>query len=337
MVTYRFYLVSIVAFFLALAVGVVVGSVLDEGISRSLKDRLESVQGNLDSTVAAIDQKNDEITDLSSYAEASAPFAVSDSVVGTTTLVVAEPGLATGPVEDLVLRLRQGGSHVEGIVWLDPRWDLADADDRSRVAELLGTTETSADKLRAEVWARVLGPGAPGAPGTTASTTAPTPPPTTAAAGTGGAAAGEPVALFASPLLTSLEDAGLVRLVRLDGDDGAGGAALQAVAVTGTESTLAPPGSAAVAVAEEAAANGLPAVLAEQFVKSSRKGAPARGDLVGAARDDSTARFSTVDDLDLVAGRVAAVLALADLRNGVVGQYGYGPDAEGVLPRWLGP
>jgi hypothetical protein len=336
MVTFRFYLVSIVAFFLALAVGVVVGSVLDEGISRSLKDRLESVQGNLDSTVAAIDQKNDEITDLSSYAEASAPFAVSDSVVGTTTLVVAEPGLATGPVEDLVLRLRQGGSHVEGIVWLDSRWDLANADDRSRVAQLLGTTETSADKLRAEVWARVLGPGAPGAPGTTDSTAAPTPPPTTAA-GTGGAAAGEPVALFASPLLTSLEDAGLVRLVRLDGDNGAGGAALQAVAVTGTESTLAPPGSGAVAVVEAAAGSGLPAVLAEQYVKSSRQGAPARGDLVGAARAGSTARFSTVDDLDLVAGRVAAVLALADLRNGVVGQYGYGPDAEGVLPRWLGP
>ena len=41
---------------------------------------------------------------------------------------------------------------------------------------------------------------------------------------------------------------------------------------------------------------------------------------------------STVDDLDLVQGRVATTLALADLRTGVRGHYGYGDDADSAMP-----
>ena len=40
--------------------------------------------------------------------------------------------------------------------------------------------------------------------------------------------------------------------------------------------------------------------------------------------DALAAIVSTVDDLDLVQGRVAAVLALQELADGVVGHYGYG-------------
>ena len=57
MVTFRFYLVSTVAFFLAMAVGVVVGSVLDEGLVTSLENRLDTVEANLDETAALIDDK----------------------------------------------------------------------------------------------------------------------------------------------------------------------------------------------------------------------------------------------------------------------------------------
>ena len=46
--------------------------------------------------------------------------------------------------------------------------------------------------------------------------------------------------------------------------------------------------------------------------------------------------FSTVDDLEMVAGRVATVLALAQIREGVVGRYGYGDGVDGVLPPWQG-
>jgi Copper transport outer membrane protein, MctB len=337
MVTFRFYLVSIVAFFLALAVGVVVGSVLDEGISNSLQDRLERVEGNLDDTVASIDDKNREIDDLQRYAEDSAPFAVEGRLDGTSTLVVAEPGLDAGPVEDLVLRARQAGSHVEGIVWLDPRWDLTDDEDKGRFAEIADGAGTSVEQLQRGVWSDLL-----------AAAAAPTgdvdPTTTTVADGDGADApsttvpAGPPLDLFANELLAQLEEGGFLRLVRLDGDDAVGGSELTVVAVTGRESELSVPGSAAIDVAEESASLDLPVVLAEIYVDDENADeAPERGVIVRGAASRSGAGFSTVDDLELVAGRVAAALALSDQRAGVVGHFGYGPDVDGVLPRWPGP
>jgi hypothetical protein len=61
---------------------------------------------------------------------------------------------------------------------------------------------------------------------------------------------------------------------------------------------------------------------------------PARGTVAGVVRgeDDLSDAVSTVDDLDLVQGRVATTLALADLRAGVRGHYGYGPGADRPVP-----
>jgi hypothetical protein len=339
MVTFRFYLVSIVAFFLALAVGVVVGSVLDEGISNSLQDRLERVEANLNDTVASIDDKNREIDELERYVEASAPFAVQDRLVGTSTLVVAEPGLEAGPVEDLVVRLRQAGSHVSGIVWLEPRWALTEDEDRGRFAEIVDAADVSVDDLHEAAWAEVLAQGeTDGAEGSVPGTTDPNDPAasTTTLPETD---AGDALDLFEDPVLVALADGGFLRLVEIDGDDASGGAELGVVSVTGSESDLAVPGSAAVDLAEQAAALEVPSVLAELYVDTSGddEDPPSRGMVAAAAAERTTLRFSAVDDLDLIAGRVATVLALDDQRVGLVGRYGYGPDVDGVLPRWPRP
>jgi hypothetical protein len=49
------------------------------------------------------------------------------------------------------------------------------------------------------------------------------------------------------------------------------------------------------------------------------------------------ARSSTVDDLDLVDGRVATILAAADLGRGVNGRFGYGAGVSGPVPEWWTP
>ena len=41
---------------------------------------------------------------------------------------------------------------------------------------------------------------------------------------------------------------------------------------------------------------------------------------------------STIDDVDLVQGRVASALALAVLARGVVGAYGIGAGAQSTVP-----
>lgn len=353
MVTFRFYVVSLVAFFLALAVGVLVGSVLDGRIADGLQARLASVERSLDETVAAIDAKNVEIEQFERYVEASAPYAVQDRLASTSAVVVAEDGVDAGAVEDLVLRLRQAGSDVAGILWLEARWDLLEADDLAAAAELAGIDSEDPAEIRAALWDQLLvaatpepestttttSPGAPvpgsSPPGTGATTTPPsttTTPPTTITT-----EAPDDSLLAERPPLSGAIEAGLVRFQRIDGESGTQGGEPLVVAVTGTASALSDPGALTAELAGRSSAAGVRTVLAE-VGEPPEEGAPVeRGLLVAEALAEGPVEFSTVDNMELIAGRVAVVLALADLTEGAVGRFGYGPDVDDVLPPWPGP
>jgi hypothetical protein len=340
MVTFRFYLVSVVAFFLALAVGVVVGSVLDDGISRGLQERLDGVEKNLDATVALVDGKNREIAQLQEFARAVAPFAGEDRLDDTSTLVVAEPGIPNQAVEDLVGSLRSAGSSVEGVLWLEASWSLGDDESRRRFEEIAGDSGLTVEQLHADAIDAILAEattsgtgGVPGDEGTTEGN------PEDTVAGSvpdeGGAGTeSRSLDFFDSPLLAQLQEAGFLRVVPLGGGEATQpGSNANVVAVTGAESRLEVPGSAAADVANAAGALGIPAVLAEVEDPDDDQ---ARGEIVMGAVEVASSPFSTVDDLELVAGRVATVLALQQGRGGVVGRYGYGSGADGVLPPWPG-
>lgn len=353
MVTFRFYVVSTVAFFLALAVGVVVGSVLDGRIADSLQDRLGNVERSLDETVALMDDKNVEIDEMQRYIESSAAFAVQGRLEESATMVVAESGLDAGAVEDLVRRLRQAGSRVEGIVWLEQRWDLDDPADREAVDALLTEPADGSDAadLREALWRELLAEAAPATTDETTTTTtmtttsaptettSPDPAPTTTAPTTTTTVLDRSPLLFDTSTLRDLADAGLVRLQQVDGDAEGDATTLHLVAVTGTSSTLSTPGDRAIELVRSAADRGVPSVLAEVPAQVEDGEQIERGTIIARALETSPVRFSTVDDLDLVAGRVATALALDDLTRStpVVGRYGYGPDVDGILPPWQGP
>ena len=343
MVTFRFYLVSIVAFFLALAVGVVLGSVLDGGISDSLKDRLARVEANLNDTVASIDEKSAEIKDLQEYVDASAPFAVEGQLPETTAVVVIEPGIELGPVQDLVLRLRQSGASVAGILALEPSWNLKDKADREQLALIAEAADVSVAQLQGAVWDLILRPAEAGSANASSTTTTTT----TLAAGQDPGSTVPVTTTVPAPsldisnnaVLKQLQEAGFVKLLNVDGTDGAGGQRLSLFVVTGTNSSLGKPGSASGELVEAASALKIPTVLAELFVPAppEQENPAQRGDILRSAVAGRELTISTVNDLDLVAGRVAAVLAAADLQKGTSGNFGYGPGVDGVLPQWLGP
>jgi hypothetical protein len=107
----------------------------------------------------------------------------------------------------------------------------------------------------------------------------------------------------------------------------------RAVVVTGTNSEFAGTDMTVETVSAFVDVDA-PTVAGEVYVTSDQPDAPERGAAVAPVRtnDGLSATVSTVDDLDLVAGRVATVLALQDLVNGVVGHYGYGNGATSSLP-----
>ena len=303
MVTFRFYLVSLVAVFLALAMGVVVGSTL---IDRAIVDRLDrsvkSVSDRLDRQRDENARLRDEIQRLEDYADSTAPEVVEGALDGGAVAVVAERGVDADVVEATVATLQQAEGSVPGILWLEPGWSLAEDGDRARMAEVLDVPDNGAGRLRDRAWGRLV------------------------TALQGGSVQGDPLQDLAEGGFITYQDVGDVET----GVDALDGVGEQVVLGSGPESQLAP--DLTLAMGRGLVRAGVPAVLAEAWQESDD--GPTRGTVAGLVRDqdDLADSVSTVDDLDLVQGRVATTLALADLRAGVRGHYGYGDDADRALP-----
>lgn len=348
MVTFRFYLVSLVAFFLALAVGVVLGSALDGRISASLKDRLERVESNLDSTVDLIDQKNDQIASLEKYSDASIPFAVEGRLDGTATLIVAQSGVNADQVADVVAAVRQAGSSTPGILWVDKSWDPSSRDFISRVEKSFGKTKESLTRENVEnyIWEGVLselGAIVPNADDTT-TTTAPTtsvdpttivdsdpnatPPTTDVPAPTILA----PATWWEQPLLKQLAENSVLRLQTIgQGSSEEVSGRLNVIAIIGSESDVEAHNSDVASLGKAAVRVGLSTLIGEANPVGDEDSAkdPALKSLIEAIGSEN---LSTVQSIEEPAGRVAAVVALQRAAEGQFGRFGRGSLASSLLP-----
>ncbi len=105
--------------------------------------------------------------------------------------------------------------------------------------------------------------------------------------------------------------------------------AARALVVTGTDSRLVSTG-VTLQLARALVGSGVPTVVSEVYDDhDGAAGTPERAASIADIRSDDalSKTVSTVDDLELVQGRVTAVLALETVADGTVGHYGYGRGA----------
>ncbi|MEZ5169715.1 MAG: copper transporter [Acidimicrobiia bacterium] len=307
MINFRFHLVSLIAVFLALALGIVIGSTLiDRAIVDALRNRIDTVESNLDDRVAANDALRSEVDRQQEYVDGSAPYALDGRLSEVPVVVLAAAGVDDDIVSDTVDALRQAGGSVPGIVWLTDAWSLDSDDEVEALASALAAGSTSPSGVR-ELGLRTLANEV----------------------GAGGDA----------PAFDALADAGFVEFAPV-GDVAPDPAAITAegarvVLIDGHGSSVDGPAWIEPLIAELTAV-GRPTVLAQITGPDEDSGGPGSVALV---RDDEIlgAAVSTVDDLGLVEGRVATALALEALGEGRVGHYGYGPGADSAVPVFVGP
>jgi hypothetical protein len=126
-ISFRFHVVSITAVFLAIAIGVVVGSTyVDRAIVGNLERRIETVRGNLDDRLDETERLGGQLDDMNEYADASAAFAVSGRLEDDTALVLAVRGVDDEPVQRALDLAAQAGATAPGVLWVEPRWALED-------------------------------------------------------------------------------------------------------------------------------------------------------------------------------------------------------------------
>ena len=311
MVDFRYHLVSIIAVFLALAVGIVLGTTALKGpVLDDLRDnikRLSSDKRVLESEVGTL---RGQVNVADDFAATVGPGLVRGTLADQRVLLVTTPDTPADLVQRVITLLGESGASVTGQLRVLPT--MSDPE-RAKVVEDLVAEVVPAgvdlpdgrtlDRATAELAAALATP-----------------------------ARGKSVEISeAQAVVSAFEEADLVQF---EGEGGTLRQATLAVVLSGP----APVGEPEDSQAEQReAVLSLAAALDERargtVVAGPATSATDRG-VVGALRQDSSraAEVSGVDNADRGVGQVAVVLALAEQARGGSGQYGAGPRATAPLP-----
>ena len=309
MIDFRYHLVSLIAVFLAVALGIIIGTTaLNEPIlaeienqvadleqdKRALEDRTQQLQAQLDTTDA--------------FEQALAPALVAGTLTGRNVLLVStNEDVAPEVVEQVTALVTEAGGTVGGAISLRPEY----------------SDPTTASSLQSYA----TGGGLP--PGIELSPTDQT---------------GQLVAGLLGQVLMTKPDgpvpdaaavssvvSGLSSLDALSLDSDTVTPSDYAVVLTAgafTQDDAGDRNTALVDLVSALDAAGSGAVVAGDALSAGENG------LVGVIRADPelSAAISTVDNVGTAAGRISTVLALGSESEGTSGKYGTGEDTQPVPP-----
>lgn len=315
MIDFRYHVVSIVAVFLALAVGIVLGSAtLKAPILRGGEQITQDLRNDRQDLREDIVKLEQQVRAGEGFAEQIAPRIVDGRLDDRSVLIVAAPG-AEGPlVSDVAVMLEQAGASIAGTVSLRERYLEEDTDGQldDLVAELLPSGEdlsASSPHQRAALGLATLLIAQQGA-----------------TAGQGDLS-GSALGLPARAVLDALQESGYLQtsgtLARSAGT---------AVVVAPAAPDMLSPQPADARAREDALVD-LVAALDERglgTVVTGPASAAGPGGLLTAVRSGSAGdEVTTVDSAETTAGRVAVVFGLQEQLRGGSGDYGVAAGASG--------
>jgi hypothetical protein len=315
-IDFRYHLVSLIAVFLALAIGIVVGTTALNGY---VVDDLRARNGKVIHDKRALEGQvrglRGQVSRRDAFAAAVAPEAVAGQLAGQRVLLVTTPGASDQVLQDLSGLIAAAGGTTAG--QLRVKADLLDPAKSAVVDDLVaqvapaGLTlpdSSAADRAALELAAAVVTKPGPG--GVTREA---------AAKILGGFSGADLISVQAptgSPSGTSLQPATLAVLVT----DGADGRELDDVGRQRQQLVL------GLAHALDDRSSGV--------VVAGPESAAGTGGLIAALRADGNLsdNVSSVDTVDTAYGEVAAILALHEQATGRAGRYGQGPGSDTAAP-----
>jgi hypothetical protein len=305
----RYNFVSMVGVFLALGLGIVMGtSVFDRVTVDALNDRLGTVQRSQGAIREENGRLKAQVDHGQEFAVATRDQLLRGHLRNIPVMVVAVAGIDRRPVDELRQALVGAQANLEGTVWFTPKMRLNNDGEVRALATALDLPVASPEVLRRQALAKV-------------------------------ASARETAAAEASPF-AALQLAGFITYEAPP---------LPTSTTTSTPPTLAalPLANTRYLVVSGAGADVGDDVLAVPLVQAYAQASGrvvavesgvdtdgGRAVFVGLLRGDSlAARMSTVDNIESPMGQTAAVLALEDLGVPRFGHYGVARDAQHVLPQ----
>jgi len=289
MVSFRYHVVTIVAVFVALAVGILMGSTLvDQGLVNNLQKQTKDLSGQIAILTQQVSQQQAQLGALQKLTGNEMPLLIGGRLEGKDVVLVTEKGIDLADLNTVRESLEGSngaGANVQGVVVLNPSMTLSDPTSRAAVARILGVPASTSKARLSEGLARALGERLANGPPTTT---------------------GEP------DLLQELADAKLVTLSDAPGGAAAmGGGGSPVVALSGSApSTPVDAQAFYVPLFDQLVTRGVPVAAAASSATSS----PFLDQIRAAGGIDG--KIVTVDDVDLAPGQLALVWGLERLING---------------------
>jgi hypothetical protein len=348
-IDFRYHVVSIVAVFLALAIGIVLGSTELQGPAYNILNQTTAkLQGELDQARTQLSQSQAQASNGEAYAQAVEPAVLRDLLTGQRLLIVTEPGAQSSVVSGLTTAAGEAGASVTGQINLQPKF--FDTSDTTRdslnqttedVAQQAGLTlassgsfqQQAAQVIASEILVKSASSGsgqATNAGQPTSGQTAPGQASTgqTASGQASSSASGSDQATAAQTMLSAYANSGFLNI------SGQPGTPATLVVVV-TPQTAPSDGGAdqldqvLVPLVTEFAAKSSATVVA------GSSGGSGSGSPIAVVRSNNVAnQVSTVDDADFVSGQTVTMQALATLlQGGKAASYGLtGNGASAVAP-----
>jgi len=307
MVNLRYHVVSLIAVFLALTVGIVMGStVVDRVTVDALNQRVTSVSKSVRNAEAENGRLSNQLGTIQDFASQVRDQLVRGRLKGVPVVVMAVNGVDRKRVDELRQALVSSQATMAGTMWLTAKLRLDNDNDVRAMAAALGVGVDRPEVLRRLGLAKVAE--------ALAGSTDGTPNPTLAAL----VAAGF-VTYEAPPAQATATVAPTVGLPQ----------GLRVVLVSGAGADV---GDDQVALPLTQDLSPAPARLVA--AESGQDSSGGRGVFVGLVRKDDAiaSRVSTVDNMESPMGQAAVVLAIEDLAGSRTGHFGVGPGAQRLVP-----
>jgi len=301
-ISFRYHIVTIIAVFLALAIGLLGGAAfVQPALQEQLQDQTDRLRNDLDDRTQEIGDLRDQMAALNGFADSVMPYLTTGKLTGTPVVLVTQTGVEDEVLAQAQSALSSAGARVLTTVSATDQLVSQDPTTQEQLATIVGEPTASAEelpRLAAEALAQGLSP----------STTV-----------IGGQVLDDLLSAgFLAPVGPGPSQATLEEI----------GAPGQVVVVLsggrGEEPTL-PPEAFAVPLVQRLAGLGVPVGAGESLLTDYP--------YVSLVRADGTDGTVTVDDLDQVIGGAALVLGLDDLlTSGTGGAYGVKDGSEPLPP-----
>jgi hypothetical protein len=314
-ISLRHHIFSLVAVFVALAIGIAAGSTVVRGpLLDSLRSRLESAEQLIETERAENDELAAEVAQLDQLGQDAPAQFLAGRLDGTAVLLVVAGAVDVNAVRGVLRSLEAASAEVIGEIRID---DVAfDPEQSARLAEAIGVAPGEAADVADSFGARMA---------------------QLLMEMKQGVEARGPTTEVASRVFGDLEDSGVVDLLRLRSEPVA--ADTFDVVLLVDRNLERDPGPVLRAMVEPPAVEADDAIVSQTMLVAevgrvaldNESPAPS---LVADIRESGRLRdeISTVDNAETVLGWMATVLGLQSAQRGDVGHYGFRDGAEGSIP-----